>query len=166
PYIGATSLIKDWQKLAKSKISYTGEKIGEREPKELFADKIDNIVSATDIAVDIYCGMSIASTSYYDYDGSDESFEKLSKNCVFVKSEGLKAGYGDFNIHNIVRDWVLISIVDEVELSDQNGDVAPSGAASDEQIKSMRGKCYYQNSKRLDVDGDSMTLKDRSDGKY
>jgi len=166
PYIGSTSLIKDWDKLEKAKISYTGEKINGRLPKQLFADKVDDIVSASDIAVDIYCGMSIASTSYYDYDGSDESFEKLSKNCAFVKSEGLKKGYGDFNIHNIVRDWVLISIVDEIVMSDQNDDVAPSGAASDEEIKSMRGKCYYQESRRLNVDSDYMTLIDRNAEKY
>ena len=166
PYIGSTSLISNWKKVSKMKISYTNEKIDGALPKTVFADKIDYIVSANDTAVDIYCGMSIASTSYYKYDGSDVSFEKLSKNCAFVKSEGLKRAYGDTNIHNVARDWVLLSIVDNEIMYDQNGSVAPSGAASDAQIKQMRGKCYYQEYKGLSLDLDSMELIDRSSDKY
>ena len=162
PYIGSTSLIRDWKTLAQSQISYTKEKINGRTPKVLFADEMDYIVSTNDIAVDIYCGMSIASTNYYKYDGSDESFEKLSKNCAFVKSAGLMARYGDTNIHNVTRDWVLISIVDEVPMYDVNGDIAPSGAVSDEEIKSMRGKCYNQNLRGFNLLEDSMTLVDRT----
>ncbi|MDE6758363.1 MAG: hypothetical protein K2J89_03675 [Clostridia bacterium] len=166
PYIGATSLVKDWSSVSKSKISYTNEKIDGRAPKVLFADQIDYVVSANDIAVDIYCGMSIASTSYYKYDGSDESFEKLSKNCVFVKSAGLESKYGDLNIHNIVRDWVFLSIVDKELMYDQNGNVAPSGAASDAQIKEMKGKCYNQGNKGLSLIIDYMTLIDRTSDNF
>ena len=166
PYIGMPKLINGWNKIAKSKISYTNEKISNRTPNVLFADQMDYVVSTNDIAVDIYCGMSIASTGYYTYDGSDANFEKLSKNCAFVKSAGLMAAYGDTSIHNVTRDWVLMSIVNEVILYDQNEDIAPSGAASDEQIKSMRGKCYNQNFKGLSLSQDSMTLVDRTKEKY
>ncbi|MDE6614024.1 MAG: hypothetical protein K2K24_00790 [Clostridia bacterium] len=159
PYIGSTGLVSDWKNLSKSKISYTNEKIDGRAPKVLFADQIDYVVSANDIAVDIYCGMSMASTSYYKYDTSDASFEKLSKNCAFVKSEGLKRAYGDTSIHNVTRDWVLLSIVDDVLMYEQDSDIlAPSGAASDEDIMAMRGKCYYQNYRGFNLSMDSMTL--------
>ena len=107
-----------------------------------------------------------ASVNYYAYDGSDADFEKLSANCSFVKSNGLKMNYGDFNIHNIVRDWVLKSIVDEVKMYDDDGNVAPSGAASDSEIKAMRGKCYYQNYNGFNLSRDSMTLKDRMTEEY
>lgn len=166
PYIGATELIKGWKTISQSEISYTKEKINGRAPKTVFADEMDYIVSVNDIAVDIYCGMSIASTTYYKYDGSDADFEKLSKNCSFVKSAGLLKAYGDFNIHNVTRDWVLLSIVDKEFMKDDNENIAPSGAASDEQIKSMRGKCYNQNYRGLSLSQDSMTLVDRTAEKY
>lgn len=166
PYIGATSLISKWSTLKTKSISYTNEPLNGRAPKTLLADTVEYIVDKNDVAVDIYAGMGIASTSYYDYDGTDPDFEKLSENCTFVKSEGLKKKYGDLNIHNITRDWVFLSLVNNVILYDQNGDVAPSGAASDEQIKALRGKCYYQTYEGLDLSKDSMLLKDRSDGTY
>ena len=166
PYIGAPDLIKDWKKLAVSKISYTNEAINSRQPKTLFADEMEYVVSANDVAVDIYCGMSIASTAYYTYDGSDADFEKLSNSCAIVKSAGLKSKYGDFNIHNVTRDWVLLSIVDKVAMLDQNGNIAPSGAATNEQIKSMKGKCYNQNYKGFSLFDDSMSLVNRATEKY
>ncbi len=167
PYIGSQLLVNDWKsKVSKASISYTGERINSRLPKTLFADVVDYIVKSHDIAVDIYGGMGIASVNYYVYDGSDADFEKLSANCSFVKSEGLKARYEDFNIHNIVRDWVLKSIVDEVKMYDGDGNVAPSGAASDSEIKAMRGKCYYQNYNGFNLSRDSMTLKDRMTEEY
>lgn len=167
PYLGFTSLITGWKdELSKAKISYTKENINSRAPKTLFADTIDYVVSKNDIAVDIYCGMGIASTMYYKYDGKDADFEKLSKNCAFVKSAGLVERYGDTNVHNITRDWALVSITDGIAMKDQNGDLAPSGAASDAEIKSMRGKCYNQNNKGFDVANDSMTLVDREKEKY
>lgn len=163
PYIGSTALISKWDKLKDTAISYTNEPLNARVPKTLLADTVKYIVSKNDVAIDIYAGMSVAS-GYYDYDGSDKDFETLSANCVFVKCEGLKNRYGDTSIHNITRDWVFLSAVNNILLYDQNGDLAPSGGASDEQIKAMRGKFYYQVYEGLDLSKDSMVLKDRSDG--
>ncbi|MDE7349361.1 MAG: hypothetical protein K2N53_06840, partial [Clostridia bacterium] len=144
PYFGLTRLINNWDAIKYNNISFIDEPLNGREPSALFADVTDYVVGKKDIAVDMYFGMSLASTAYYKYDGSDTYFEKLSQNATVVKSNGLKNKYQDTNIHNIVRDWTLLSIVDEVILRDQNGDIAPSGGASDEQIKALRGKCYNQ----------------------
>ena len=38
----------------------------------------------------MYFGMSMASTMYYKYDGSDANFEKLSANCAIVNCKGLR----------------------------------------------------------------------------
>ncbi len=162
PYIGATGLISDWKSLKNKTIDYSNEPINGREPKTLLADATEYIVDKNDIAIDIYCGMSIASTNYYKYDGSDKDFEKLSQNCVFVKSKGLKERYGDFNIHNITRDWVFLFVVNNVLLYDQNNNLAPSGGASDAQIKAMRGNCYNQVYEGLNLSKDSMVLVDRT----
>lgn len=162
PYFGSPALITNWKNIKNNNISFTDEPLEGREPSALFADVTDYLVGKKDIAVDMYFGMGIASASYYKYDGSDASFEKLSKNVTVVKSEGLKVKYRDFNIHNIVRDWVLLSIVDGIAMYDQNGDVAPSGSATDKQIKSMRGKCYHQTFQGFDLSQDSMKLIDRT----
>ena len=69
-------------------------------------------------------------------------------------------------VHNITRDWLLISLVDNIKLTDQNGDVAPTAAASDDEIKALRGKCYYQVNSKLDVANDSLELVDRSKIQY
>ncbi len=160
PYIGQPYLINGWAELKESNISYIGEPIG-RLPKKLISDTVSYIVEKSDMAVDIYCGMSIASTSHYKYDGSDRAFEQLSKNCAFVKSKGLKNYYGDTNIHNIVRDWVLMTIIHNLDMIDQNGNKAPSGGASDEEIKLMRGKCFNQKNLKYNVFTDSMEFVDR-----
>ena len=161
PYFGAIQFITGWQSIRNKNISFTNEPLDSRAPSALFADITNYIVTNKDIAVDTYFGMSIASTSYYKYDGSDSNFEKLLKNTTIVKSEGLKNRYTDLNIHNIVRDWVLSSIVDNVLLYDQNNDVAPSGAASDAQIKAMRGNCYYQTYEGFNLSKDSLQLINR-----
>ena len=161
PYFGDKTLITGWSKISKDKISLINENIDRRAPSALFADITEYVVNKNDIAVDMYFGMSIASTLYYKYDGSDKSFEKLIKYSTVVKSEGLKDRYGDLNIHNIVRDWTLLSIVDNVKMYDQNSNLAPSGAASDNEIKSMRGKCYYQTYNGLDLSKDSLKLINR-----
>ncbi|MDE7192113.1 MAG: hypothetical protein K2O35_06575 [Clostridia bacterium] len=162
PYFGLTGLINNWDVIKYKNISFIDEPLNGREPSALFADVTDYVVGKNDIAVDMYFGMSLASTAYYKYDGSDPYFEKLSQNATVVKSNGLKNKYQDTNIHNIVRDWTLLSIVDEVILYDQNGDIAPSGGASDERIKAMRGKCYNQVYQGFDLSKDSMVLVDRS----
>ncbi|MDE6276230.1 MAG: hypothetical protein K2M75_06820 [Clostridia bacterium] len=161
PYFGSIALISGWDSIKNDKISFTNEPLKERKPSVLFADITDYVVGKKDIAVDMYFGMGIASTSYYKYDGSDKSFEKLSKKVTVVKSEGLKKEYGDFSIHNIVRDWVLLSIVDGVIMRDQNDAIAPSGSATDAQIKAMRGKCYQQTYQGFDLSKDSMKYVDR-----
>lgn len=152
-------------KYSTSTIPYLNEGINGRYTKDLVADCVSTIVKDFDTAVDIYGGMSLAYDKY-EYDGSDPYFEKLSDCCTFVKSVGIKNAYGDQNIHNIVRDWVLLSMVDGVVLYDQNGDVAPSGGATNDQIKALRGKCYYQVYRGFDLSKDSMELKDRTDGTY
>ena len=166
PYFGATILINGWDKIKNNKISLTNEPLKERAPSALFADVMDYVVNKKDIAVDMYFGMSLASAAYYKYDGSDPYFEKLSKNATVVKSNGLKDKYGDTSIHNVVRDWTLLTIVDKVLMYDQNGNVAPSGWATDEQIKAMRGKCYNQVYQGFDLSKDSLTLVDRSAEKF
>ncbi|MDE6473847.1 MAG: hypothetical protein K2L70_01950 [Clostridia bacterium] len=162
PYFGATILINGWDNIKNNKISLTNEPLKEREPSALFADITDYVVKKKDIAVDMYFGMSLASAAYYKYDGSDPYFEKLSKNTTVVKSNGLKIKYGDTSIHNVVRDWTLLTIVDKVLMYDQNGNLAPSGGASNDQIKAMRGKCYNQVYQGFDLSKDSMILVDRS----
>ncbi|MDE5756681.1 MAG: hypothetical protein K2I23_06290 [Clostridia bacterium] len=162
PYFGATVLISGWDKIKSNGISLTNEPLNEREPSALFADIMDYVVGKKDIAVDMYFGMSMASTMYYKYDGSDQNFEKLSKVASVVKSNGLKEKYGDTNIHNLVRDWTLLSIVDKAVMYDQDGNLAPSGGATDEQIKAMRGKCYNQTYKGFDLSKDSLRLVDRA----
>lgn len=166
PYFGATAFIGNWDKVQDEKISFTQEPIAKRAPSVLFADILESVVRQKDIAADMYFGMSIASSSYYKYDGSDESFEKLSRNSVIVKCKGLDNRYGNLDIHNIVRDWTLLSIADNVGLTDQYNNVAPSGAATDGQIKNMRGKCYNQVYKGLDLSKDSMVLVDRYADKF
>lgn len=163
PYFGSTAIYTNWNKIKKSKISFTNEAINERKPSTLFADITDYVVSKKDVAVDTYFGMGVASHYYFDYDGSDKSFEKFIKHTTVVKSIGMaKAFNGDTNIHNVVRDWTLLSIVDSVKMYDQNKDIAPSGAASNDEIKLMRGKCYYQTYEGFDLSKDSMRLIDRS----
>lgn len=166
PYFGATTLISGWESISKKSISFTGEKLKKREPAKLFADVLDKVVSKKDIAVDLYFGMGMASTYYYKYDGSDSNFEKLSKNCAIVNFKGLRLEYGDTSIHNLARDWTLLSIVDSVEFKDQNGDIAPSGGASNEQIKALRGKCYNQTYRGFDISQDSIVLADRFAGEF
>ncbi|MDE6472170.1 MAG: hypothetical protein K2L52_04000 [Clostridia bacterium] len=161
PYFGKSTMITSWQNIKNKNISFTNEPLNSRAPSTLFADITDYVVKNKNIAVDMYFGMSIASTSYYNYDGSDANFEKLSRNSTVVKSEGLKERYGDTSIHNIVRDWVLSSIVDGVLLYDQNGDLAPTGAVSNDKIKAMRGKCYYQTYQGFDLSKDTMQLINR-----
>lgn len=162
PYFGATFLINDWASISKSNISLTDEPLDARQPSALFADIMDYVVGKKDIAVDMYFGMSVASSAYYKYDGSDPYFEKLSKITSVVKSNGLKNKYGDTSIHNVVRDWTLLSIVDKVLMYDQNDNLAPSGGATDEQIKAMRGNCYYQVYQGFDLSKDNMLLVDRN----
>lgn len=163
PYFGAPAMITDWGGISNSKISLTNEKIKGRAPSALFADITKYVVKQKDIAVDMYFGMGVASVNYYGYDGKDKNFEKLIKYTTVVKSEGLKEKYGDTSIHNIVRDWTLLSIVDNVKMYDQNGNLAPSGAANDNEIKSMRGKCYYQTYKGFDLSKDSLKLINRKE---
>ena len=162
PYFGATFLINGWDNIKNNKISLTNEPLKEREPSALFADITDYVVGKKDIAVDMYFGMSLASAAYYKYDGSDPYFEKLSQKSTVVKSEGLKIKYGDTSIHNVVRDWTLLTVVDKVLMYDQYGNLAPSGGASNEQIKAMRGKCYNQVYQGFNLSKDSMALVDRS----
>lgn len=166
PYIGDSVLIAKWDSIKSRNLSFTNEKLRARKPAALFADVTASVVKSKDVAIDMYFGMSVASTAYFKYDGKDENFEKLSKNSAIVKSRGLEAKYGDFKIHNIVRDWVLLTIVDNVTKTDQNGDAAPTGAASDDQIKALRGKCYNQTYEGFDVKNDSLILFDRNDETY
>lgn len=161
PYFGDKALIAGWDNLAKKSISLIGEKLKARTPAKLFADVLESVVDKKDVVADMYFGMSMASTMYYKYDGSDANFEKLSANCAIVNCKGLRDKYGDTNIHNVVRDWTLLSIVDDVTFAD-----APSGAASDVQIKAMRGKCYNQTYKGFDLAQDNVVLSDRLAGEF
>lgn len=164
PYIGAPALIGGWKTIKTGTIAYSNEPINERAPKTLMADTIEYIVDKNDVAFDIYGGMLIA-YDYYDYDGSDEDFEKLSENCVFTKCRGLES-ISSTDVHNIVRDWLLLSLVNNVKLYDQNNDVGPTAAASNEEIKAMRGKCYNQVNTKLDLSSDSLILVDRLATEY
>lgn len=164
PYIGSPSLISGWKNLKTGKIAYSNEPIDSRAPKTLMADTIEYIVDKNDVAFDIYGGMGLA-YDYYEYDGSDADFEKLSENCAFVKCTGLLQIHATA-VHNITRDWLLLSLVNNVKLNDQNGDVAPTAAASDAEIKAMRGKCYYQLNTKLQVETDSLQIVDRTKIEY
>ena len=164
PYLGSPALISGWKNIAEGSIAYTNEPFNNREPKTLMADCIEYIVDKNDAAVDIYGGMIIA-YDYYDYDGTDADFEKLSENCACVKCNGLLKIHSTA-VHNITRDWLLISLVENIKLTDQNGDIAPTAAASDDEIKALRGKCYYQVKSKLDVANDSLELVDRSKIQY
>lgn len=164
PYIGASALISGWKTLKTSNIAYSNEPIAERQPNALMADTIEYIVDRNDVAFDIYGGMLLA-YDYFDYDGSDENFEKISENSVFTKCRGLEK-ISSTDVHNIVRDWLLLSFVGNVKLYDQNGDVGPTAAASNEEIKAMRGKCYNQVASVLDLSKDSLVLVDRTVTEY
>ncbi len=55
-----------------------------------------------------------------------------------------------------------MTVVAKVLMYDQYGNLAPSGGASNEQIKAMRGKCYNQVYQGFNLSKDSMALVDRS----
>lgn len=164
PYIGSPALISGWKTAKTDSIAYSNEPINGREPKTLMADCIEYIVNKNDVAFDIYGGMLMA-YDYYEYDGSDADFEKLSENCVFTKCRGLEK-ISASDVHNIVRDWLLLSLVYNVRLTDQNGDIAPTAAATNDEIKAMRGKCYNQVNTKLDLSTDSLVLVDRTATEY
>lgn len=107
-----------------------------------FGEKIKELVDKQDVAIDVYLGMGMASSTFKSLDQS--VFDK----CFVVDMAGLRKGYGDTSIHVLTRDWIFMNLV--------KGDIA-GRANTTNSIKSLRGAYLAQSNKKLTIENEQLT---------
>ncbi len=136
-----------------TKVMGTDETLGDRSKCDFVQDMICSLHENSNVAIDVYFGMSGASKSFVK---NAEKLAKVQQHCVLVDMTSVKKSLSNsFRAHVVTRDWVLASITAD-KLEDQNGDLAPSGACTNEEILGMIGNIYEQQYKGFNLALDSM----------
>lgn len=132
----------------------TDELIGDRRKGTVVQDMMIKLHKFDNVAIDVYLGMTMASNEFVDT--SKSHFNEVLEHVVVVDMTGLKKWQGSIgNIHVLTRDWCWRSILSE-KLKDQIGNLAPSGACTNEEILSMVGNLYQQQNAKWDFATESM----------
>jgi len=130
-----------------------GEAVDGRTKCDIVQDMICSLHENSNVAIDVYFGMSGASRQFVK---DADKLAKVQQHCVLVDMTTLKKNLkNSFRAHVVTRDWVLASMINN-KLKDQNNNVAPSGACTNEEILSMVGNIYEQQAKTFDLSIDSM----------
>ena len=132
----------------------TNELIGDRRKSAVVQDMMIKLHKFDNVAIDVYLGMSGASDEFINPDKSH--FNEVLPHVVITDMTGLKKWQGNIgNIHVLTRDWCWRSIL-ENKLKDQDGNLAPSGACTNEEILSMVGNLYQQQNAKWDFATESL----------
>ena len=132
----------------------TNELIGDRRKSAVVQDMMIKLHKFDNVAIDVYLGMSGASDEFINPDKSH--FNEVLPHVVITDMTGLKKWQGNIgNIHVLTRDWCWRSIL-ENKLKDQDGNLAPSGACTNEEILSMVGNLYQQQNAKWDFTTESL----------
>jgi len=137
-----------------AKMDGTDEDVVSRTKCQVVLNMIASLGKDSNTAIDVYLGMGGASSTFVqdkkfmkDADVHTEDFEKALEYCTVVDMTGMKQWQDIIgNIHVLTRDWVWASMLGD-KLKDENGNLAPSAACTNEEIISMRGKLYQQSYK-------------------
>ncbi len=131
----------------------TGEDVKSRTKCQVVLNMLESLGKNSNTAIDVYLGMGGASTTFIqdtkfmvDAETHTEDFTKALPYMVVVDMTGMKQWKGLFGVHVLTRDWVWSSMLND-KVKDENGNIAPSGACTNEEIISMRGKLYQQSYK-------------------
>ncbi len=132
----------------------TKEDISDRDKCTVVLDMVCSLHENSNVAVDVYLGMSGASSKFIV--NKNGRFDKVMKHCVVADMTGIKSGLSNpFYSHVVTRDWVWASSLND-KLEDQDGNLAPSLACTNEEILSLVGNLYEQQYDELDLTQDSM----------
>ncbi len=136
-----------------TKLMGTTETLGDRSKCDFVQDMICSLHENSNVAIDVYFGMSGASKSFVK---NAEKLAKVQQHCVLVDMTSIKKSLSNsFRAHVVTRDWVLASITAN-KLEDQSGDLAPSGACTNDEILGLVGNIYEQQYKGFNLALDSM----------
>ena len=127
----------------------TDENIADRSKCVVVQDMMTSLHTNNNVAIDVYLGMSGASSTFI----SDKShFSEVKNHVVTTDMTGLKKWQGNVgNIHVLTRDWVWRSML-ENKLKDQDNNLAPSAACTNEEILGLVGNLYQQQNTTWDFD--------------
>ena len=132
----------------------TDELIGDRRKSAVVQDMMIKLHKFDNVAIDVYLGMSGASDEFIN--PAKSHFNEVLPHVVITDMTGLKKWQGNIgNIHVLTRDWCWRSILSE-KLKDQDGNLAPSGACTNEEILSMVGNLYQQQNAKWDFATESL----------
>ena len=139
----------------------TDDEVGDRGKCEIVQDMMISLHKYDNVAIEVYIGMTLASNSFIK---NNPHFNEVKEHVVTIDMTGLKKWQGSLgNIHVMTRDWCWASMLED-KLTDQNGDLAPSCACTNEEILSMVGKLYQQNNAKWDFSTEGMTLVEDTSG--
>ena len=140
----------------------TDDEIGDRSKCVYVQDMLCSLHENSNVAIDVYFGMSGASKDFITVD--DAQFAKVKQHVVMIDMTAIKGTLSNpFYAHVVTRDWVWASSLAS-KLKDQNGDLAPSLACTNEEILSMVGNLYQQTYKGFDLSKDSLKKVDDTSG--
>ena len=146
---------------ANTKLMGTNEVIGDRSKCVFVQDMMTSLHTNSNVAIDVYLGMSGASDSFI---ATNTHFSEVKKHVVITDMTGLKEWLGTLGkIHVVTRDWVWRSMLSE-KLEDQDGSLAPSAACTNAEILSMVGNLYQQTNNEFDLSTDSLLKVDDTSG--
>ena len=132
----------------------TNELVGDRRKSAVVQDMMIKLHKFDNVAIDVYLGMSGASDEFIN--PSKSHFNEVLPHVVITDMTGLKKWKGNIGpIHVLTRDWCWRSIL-ENKLKDQDGNLAPSGACTNEEILSMVGNLYQQQNAKWDFATESL----------
>lgn len=141
PYFNTLGDVTEGDEVYLIKKGFLNTKIGlknEKIPKTKmeFCANIMDTLSSSDVAFDVYLGMSLASSSFRKVD------ESILNKCLVVDMVGLREKYTDFSIHVLTRDWVFMSLI-ENKIADKEN--------TTNSIKNLAGRWYEQTNSVLDI---------------
>lgn len=159
PYIGDLAIPS--KEVLQQKIYGTQEKIDGRLSAELFADCLEYLNTEHGVTAELYCGMPLA---YDQYASKDKALrqaisEKLKQNSAWFVMQALQDTYGSVgDIHNITRDYMLLSLQKQVYT--QDGAPAPGLSTPTAQLRECVGKSFVlQECDMWDVSSSAMIVR-------
>jgi len=143
----------------------TNEIIGDRKKCEVVQDMMISLHKTDNVAIDVYLGMAGASSTFIDPDKSH--IDMVKSHITLTDMTGLKEWKGVLgDIHVLTRDWVWTSMFQDT-LKDQDGNLAPSAACTNEQILSLCGNLYQQQNKKFNFSDEVLKkVSDTSEFKF
>lgn len=141
PYIGDLAITS--KEVLQQNIYGTQEKIDGRLSAALFADCLEYLNTQHNVTAELYCGMPLAYDQYASKDKAlhESISEKLQQNSAWFLMQALQDTYGSVgDIHNITRDYMLLSLQKQVYT--QDGAPVPGLSTPTAQLRDCVGKAY------------------------